>query len=325
MRVLVTGMGSELGTRVANLFEEDPRFSSVVGIDSDPPRRRTTRAEFHMLDPTDPADAAELGQVVREVDPTVLVHLAVYEPGARLGAAGAQAGTDAFARATFRSLMASQSLEHVVVRSGTEVYGRGRGAPERPDEDAPCAPTSPYGRSLQAVELLAGDLGRHLGIPVAALRLAPVVGPHVPSPLGRHLRLPLVPISARPPAPFSVLHQVDAAEAVVAATHRRHDGPVNVVGPGAVTGWQAVQLGGHIPVPTLAAGWIVARLAGELQGAPLPPHVIELLVRGRRADGSLAADALGFEPTRSTRATIAELHDWAPVTHLRHGQEVPAA
>jgi UDP-glucose 4-epimerase len=323
--VLITGMGSELGTRVTNLFEADPRFSSIVGIDADPPRRRTTRAEFHMLAPSDPADAAELGQVVREVDPTVLVHLGVYEPGARLGSAGAAAGTDAFARATFRSLMTAPSLEHVVVRSGTEVYGRGRGAPEHPDEGAPCAPTSPYGRSLLEVERLAGDLGRHLDVPVASLRLAPVVGPHVPSPLGRHLRLPLVPISGRSLAPFSVLHQVDAAAAIIAATHHRHDGPVNVVGPGAVTGWQAAQLGGHLPVPTLGAGWLVARLTGELQGAPLPPHVVELLVRGRRVDGSHAAGALGVEPTRSTRDTIAELHDWAPVTHLHHDGHVVAA
>ncbi len=117
------------------------------------------------------------------------------------------------------------------VRSGLEVYGRGRGRPVVPAEDAPLAPTSPYGRTCLEVETLAAALVRRLGIPVAALRLAPVVGSHVPSPLGRVLRLPLVPVPALADPAFVLLHQEDAARAMVEAVMRSVDGPVNVVGP----------------------------------------------------------------------------------------------
>jgi UDP-glucose 4-epimerase len=318
MRVLLTGMGSELGTRVTTLLEADPAVDRIVGIDADPPRRRIGRAEFHLLDPVDTADAVELGQVVADADPTVLIHLAVYEPDARLRPHGARVGTEAFARATRRALAWCRSLEHVVLRSGVEVYGRGRGAPAVPDEEAPVAPTSPYGRSLAAVEHDAAEIGPRAGATVTVLRCAPIVGPHVPSPLGRHLRLPVVAVGALPTSRFSVLHQADAAAAIVAAAHARHDGPLNVVGPGSVNPWEAARLGGGIPVPTLGLGWVGARVGGEALGAPLPDHVVELLTRGRRADGDRVGAALGWSPTRTTRDVIGELHDWAPVTHL-HG------
>ena len=96
-------------------------------------------------------------------------------------------------------------------------------------------PRTPYGRSLLEVEsIVAGVRLRH-GVPVCALRYAPVVGPHVPSPVGRLLRLPVVPVPAFADPPFSLLHPDDAAEAMVAAIDRRYDGPLNVVGPGAAT------------------------------------------------------------------------------------------
>jgi nucleoside-diphosphate-sugar epimerase len=53
MRVLVTGMGGELGTRVAMLLEAHRDVEAVVGIDVEPPRRHLRRAEFHRVDPRD--------------------------------------------------------------------------------------------------------------------------------------------------------------------------------------------------------------------------------------------------------------------------------
>ena len=46
-RVLITGMGGELGTRVAQLIEQRSWAGEVVGVDFVPPRRRLRRAVFH--------------------------------------------------------------------------------------------------------------------------------------------------------------------------------------------------------------------------------------------------------------------------------------
>ena len=81
-RVLVSGMGGELGSLVASLLEAEPWVGSLLGIDDDPPRRRLRRSEFHLIEPS---DRQRIVDVVTAFDPHVLVHLAVWEPDARAG------------------------------------------------------------------------------------------------------------------------------------------------------------------------------------------------------------------------------------------------
>jgi UDP-glucose 4-epimerase len=207
-------------------------------------------------------------------------------------------------------------VESVVVRSGIEVYARGRGTVAVPDETVALGPRSDFGRSLARVEWRAGSAAA-AGAVVTVLRLAPVIGPHVPSPLGRYLRLPVVPFNALADPSFSVVHHEDAARAVVTALLARRPGTFNVVAPGAVTVSQAARLGGRIPLPLAGPGWLVARRLADLAGAPVPDHLVELLGRGRTADGSRAESVLGIVPATSTREVVRLVHEWAPVTHLR--------
>lgn len=313
MRVFVTGMGGELGTRVTHLLEARDDIDDILGIDDDPPRRRLQRAEFVRVDFR---DRRRLVSVVEEFGPQLVVHLGVLEPHARFSPGVAERGTEQVARAVLGAAARCSSIERMVVRSGVEVYGRPRGGPFRPDETVAPQPTSPFGRSLLGVEQLAAHAARTAGVPVATLRFAPLVGPHFPSPLGRLLRLPLVPFDPLTDLPFSVLHQEDAAGAVLAAVDSGYDGAVNVVNPGVVTASQAARIGGRAVIPLIGPGWWTARFVAELLSAPLPAHVQELLVRGRTADGSLAAEALGFAPQRSTRKVVEELYEWASVTYL---------
>ena len=147
--------------------------------------------------------------------------------------------------------------------------------------------------------------------------MATIAGSHVPSPLGRVLRLPAVPVPALADPVFQLLHADDAARSMVAGAARRHDGPLNVVGPGAASVWQAVRLGGRIPMPIAGPMWSVAAQAVELAGAPAPPHVLELLTKGSAADGSRAVDVLGLGDLRCTHEVCTELFEWATVTPLR--------
>jgi UDP-glucose 4-epimerase len=314
VRVLVSGMGGELGSRVATMLETQAWVSAIAGLDLDPPRRRLRSADFHRIEPRDRRRTEAL---VAEFDPHVVLHLGVYEPHARANPGHAASLTHNASLHVLGSAVRAPSLQLLVVRSGIEVYGRRRGAPTRPDERAELAPTSPWGRSLAEMEDLACRAGNAAGVPVTRLRLAPVVGPHVPSPLGRYLRLPLVPVSLLADPAFSVLHMEDAARALVAAAERRHDGPVNVVAPGAVTATQAARLGGNLPLPLVGFEWPLTRLITAAAGAPVPDHVLELVHRGRTADGSRALELIGFEPALTTPEVVRNLHDWATVTHLR--------
>jgi UDP-glucose 4-epimerase len=314
VRVLVTGMGGEIGIRVTNLLERDHNINDVLGVDIDPPRRRMHRAEFRRVDPR---DRRKLVRIVRDFEPTAVVHLGVYEPNARAGPDLARSLTHEFTLAALGAAADSRSLDRIVVRSGIEVYGRARGAATRPDESVAPAPTSGFGRSLLEVELAAREAADSADASLTLVRCAPIVGPHMSSPLGRLLRLPVVPTGALSDPPFSLLHQDDAAEAFVRALDRKYDGPLNVVGRGVVTAAQAARLGGRIVFPVVGPQWLAARAIAELLGAPLPDHVQELLVRGRSADGSLAATVLGLDDCTSTFEIVQDLYEWASVTYLK--------
>jgi UDP-glucose 4-epimerase len=307
-------MGGELGTRVAQLLEIDRDVEEIAGVDVDPPRRRLRRAEFHRINPRDRTRSVAF---VRAFDPDVVVHLGIYEPNARTGPRSAADRTRAGSISVLGAAAECPSLRAIVVRSGIEVYGRRRGCATVPDEDVARDPTSPFGTSLSEVEDIAVSAGWAADVPVTLLRMAPVIGPHVPSPLGRYLRMaPIVPISAFADPTFSLVHQEDAVAAVIAATSTPYDGALNVVGSGAVTAFQAVRLGGRIPLPILGPELRLIRPVAELLGSPVPPHVLEVLHRGRTADGALANEVLGIRP-RSTVAVVKDLYEWATVTHLR--------
>ena len=148
--------------------------------------------------------------------------------------------------------------------------------------------------TLADIESTARDIGRRIGVPVAAVRLGSVLGPHVPSPLGRLLRMPFVPFSVLADPPFAVVEDVDCATAFVAAAERRLDEPVNVLANGAITTLQAIRRGGRIPVPLVGPDWRFAKIVSGLAGAPIPDHVLETLHRGRLADNGRMRELVGF-------------------------------
>lgn len=310
---MVTGMGGDLGSRVANLLEAQPWVAQLVGIDADPPRRRMKRATFHRIDV---ADHDRTVETITAVDPHVLVHIAVWEPFSRATPSRARQLTDLATTSVLGAAAECRSLESIVVRSGLEVYGREHGAPTRPDESADVRPTSDYGRTLARIERTARSVGERVGVSVAAIRMGTVLGPHVPSPLGRVLRMPVVPFSVLADPPFAVVEDVAVAWAFVAAAERRLGEPVNVVGNGAITALQAARRGRRVPVPLVGPEWRLARAISGIFGAPIPDHVVETLHRGRLADNSRMTELLGFTPDTSTVETIDKLYAWPTVIRI---------
>jgi UDP-glucose 4-epimerase len=306
-------MGGELGSLVASMLEAEPWVGSLLGIDNDPPRRRLRRAEFHRIEPS---DRTRIVDVVTKFNPHVLVHLAVWEPDARVETARARELTDAAAVAVIGAAAECPALESIVVRSGIEIYGRARNSLTRPDESVAARPTTEFGTMVERLERCARDAASRIGVAVGSLRLAPVLGPHVPSPLGRLLRQPAVPFSALADPPFTVVEDRDAARAFVAAAQRRVDEPVNVVGPGAITALQAISRGRRLPVPLVGPEWSIIRRLSHALGAPIPGHVMEVMHRGRLADGSHAADVLGLLPSTSTATVIDRLYRWETVVRV---------
>ncbi len=304
---------------MANLLEDEPWVGALEGIGTDPPRGRLRRAVFHRI------VAGQHDRTVEEItrfNPHVVVHVGVWEPFSRATPKNARQLTDDAATSILGAAAECRALESIVVRSGIEVYGRRRGSVTRPDEQVTPDPTSEYGRTLLEIEQTANGIGARIGVAVGSLRLATVLGPHVPSPLGRLLRMPAVPFSALADPPFAVVHQHDAASAFVAAARARIDEPLNVVAPGAITAYQAIRRGHRVPVPIVGPQWQLARGAAYLAGAPVPDHVLEMLIRGRLAANHRARDVIGFAPTTTTSDVIEQLYGWPSVIHTPSNRAV---
>lgn len=320
-RVLVSGAGGQLGSLVTSLLEAEPWVGEIAGIDVDPPRRRLRKAAFHRIDPHDRHKVVE---VVTAFNPHVLVHLSVWEPDARASPASAKHLTDASAVGVLGGAAECPALEHIVVRSGIELYGRSRDSLTRPAEDAPIRPTTMFGEMVANIEHVAADAASRAGVALTALRLAPVLGPHVPSPLGRLLRLPVVPFSLLADPAFAVVLEADAAHAFVRAAKDTVDGPLNIVGPGAITALQAIVRGRRIPLPLFGPEWEITRRLTHALGAPVPEHVMEALHRGRLADGERCKQVLGWSPPTTTSQIIDRLYEWPSIVRVppQHQWEV---
>ncbi len=319
-RVFVSGVGAELGTLVASMLEAEPWVGALAGVDADPPRRRLPLTTFHRISP-DQHD--RIVDTVTRFNPHVLVHIGVWEPDARASPRKAKELTDQAATSVIGAAAECPALQHLVVRSGIEIYGRGRNALTRPDETAPLRPTSEWGRMVAEIEHIAARVSARVGVSVGAVRLAPVLGPHVPSPLGRMLRNPVVPYSVLADPPFAVIKDHDAARAIVAAARVGLAQPVNVVASGAITCLQALRRGHRVPFPLIGPDWQVAKALSYVFGSPIPDHVAEVLHRGRLADNGRMAELLGVEPESTTSDVIDQLYGWPSV--IRRPARVAAA
>jgi UDP-glucose 4-epimerase len=319
-RVFVSGVGGELGTLVARMLEDEPWVGSLAGIDADPPRRRLQRTTYHRLSPD---DHDQIVDTITDFNPHVLVHVGVWEPDARASPKAAGVLTEQAATSILGAAAECRALESIVVRSGIEIYGRGKGSLTRPAENAPIRPTSEYGHTLADIEAIAASVANRVGVTVGAVRLASVFGPHIPSPLGRLLRMPAVPFSAPTDPPFAVIEHNDAARAIVAAARNQLAEPVNVVASGAITALHAIRRGRRIPVPVFRSQWLLAGRLSHMLGAPIPDHVAETLTRGRLADNGRMEELLGITADVSTVEVIDHLYHWPSV--VRRPARVPAA
>ncbi|MBM3730988.1 MAG: NAD-dependent epimerase/dehydratase family protein [Actinobacteria bacterium] len=312
-KVLVTGCGGELGSLATAMLEEESWVGRILGVDVDPPRQRLRRTDFRRIALN---RTAAVSQIILDFDPHVIVHLGVWEPNARLSPDEAERTTSDVARAVFDAAHQAPSLEAVVVRSGLEVYGTRSHAPLTPTDTTTPAPASRFGRMLQFLERQAADLRAARGITVANLRLASVLGAHVPSPLGRLLRLPAVPFFLPSDPPFTVVEDNDAALAFRLAASHRFDGAINIAARGTTTSRRAALRGRRIPVPVVGPGWWVTEKVANLAGAPVPDHVLEMLQHGRLAHTGDNANLIKFTPRLSTHEVIERLYEWPSIIRV---------
>lgn len=305
-RVLVTGLATFWGGRLAQALEDDPDVDVIVGLDTREPRVRLERTEFVRTDES----YSILARLVRatKVD-TVLHAFLVVDSGSpearRLHEINVIGTMNLCAAVT----APGARVDTVVVKSSTVVYGA---AAEDPTLFAETTPRSRpmrhrIERSLAEVEQYVHDLALdHPDVAVSLLRFSNVVGPDIATSLTRLLECPMVPSIGGFDPRFQLVHEHDVVRSLRFAMDRRLRGTFNVAGDGLLPWSEIVAFTGkpRLPLPPVATA--EAALALRVLGCPpLTPELHGLLRYGRGVDTSAFRRA-GFRYEYDTAGAVAD-------------------
>jgi UDP-glucose 4-epimerase len=285
-RVLVTGLGSFWGGRVAQALEADPTVDIIIGLDTDEPTVPLERTEFV------PADQSYsiLSRIVQATRVDTVLHTFLVVDSTR---ATGQQLHEQNVIGTMNLLAAAgaagSSVRHVVVKSSTLVYGSSSRDPTWYGEDTPrAAPArTRVERSLLEAESYVHDFATdNPHVLVTLMRFANVVGTDIVTPITKALRLPLVPCVLGFDPQLQFVEEDDVVRSIEYVTREAIGGAYNVAGDGRLP-WSEVAAICHkrlAPMPPIATGLATAPLA--LLGVELPPELLDLLRFGRGVDNA---------------------------------------
>jgi UDP-glucose 4-epimerase len=304
VRVLVTGLGTFWGSRIAQRLEQQPDVELVVGVDTREPRLPLTRTEFVKAD----ASYDILRRMVRatQVDTVLHTHLEIDSTSVssrRLHEVNVIGTMNLLAAAAAEG----GSVRSVVLKTSTLVYGSNFDDPYffRETTRRTRQPTTPVERSLLEVDDLVADFAEdHPDIAVTSMRFANVLGDDVSTVFSRMLRMPAVPEVFGFDPRLQFVHEDDVSRALEHAVVSGTRGTFNVAGPGTITWSEACRLVGkrRLAMPPLCTGSAAAPLR-LLRIVDIPPEVLSLLRYGRGVDTD-AFVATGFAYGFTTPAAV---------------------
>ena len=305
--VLVTGVSRDIGRRFARAAATDPSIDRVIGVDVVPPRGDIGDVSFVRADIRNPV----IAKVLAKEDVDTVVHMSVIATPGSAGGRGTMKELNVIG--TMQLLAACQrasSVERLVVKSTTTVYGAGPRDPAMFTEDMgpKRLPSSGYAKDVYEVEgYVRGFARRRPDVAVTTIRAANVIGPHVVSPITGYFRLPVVPSVLGFDPRLQFLHEDDLLAVLQHAVVSGIPGTFNVAGDGVLVLSQAIR---RLGKPTVALpGFAVGRLGATLRQARVSdfsPEQLGFLTYGRGVDTTRMRTQLGFEPERTTAEAFAD-------------------
>lgn len=302
-RVLITGVSNPLGAEVARRLAS--QVPTLFGCDVADPVSAVEAMDFVHTD----TRHAVIGKLVRRLHIDTVVHMAVKVDSHSDDRTAHETNVIGTMNVLTGCAGPSSPVRRLVVKSSQAVYGASPADPSFLTEDVAGSDRRAYGlkRDLLEMEQLTQEFSlRTPGCKVTILRLGYRVSEGTT--LGQYLSLPIVPTFAGFDPRLQLLHEDDAAEAIVRSTVTGHEGVFNVAGDGIVLVSQAIGIMGGKAAPVLPFyGRWIGRLALRAIGVDLPGHLADVLTFGSVADCSRLARTFGWRPAFNTRAVMESL------------------
>jgi UDP-glucose 4-epimerase len=302
-RVLVTGLGTFWGGRVAQALEADPSVEVIVGLDTRAPNIELERTEYVRCD----ENYSILSRIVKATQVDTIVHTFLIVDSTQmrpktmheinvigtmnLFAAAAQAGS---------------AVRDVVVKSSTYIYGAAREDPVwfREEMERAHPPRTLVERNLEAVEGYVRDFAEdNPHVNVTLLRFSNVLGPGLETPISRALTLPVVPSVWGFDPRFQFVHEDDVIRSIMYVLDRHLPGIYNVAGDGLLPWTEVARIAGKKTFPIPPIGTSLVTMPLRRAGVKLPEELLDLLRFGRGVDNRRLKRS-GFDYEYTSAGTV---------------------
>lgn len=303
-RVLITGLATFWGGRVAQALEADPDVDVIVGLDRFEPTVQLERTEYVRSDES----YSILARIVKAARIDTIVHTFLVVDSTQMSSRTMHEINTIGTMNLFAAASAPGStVRDVVVKSSTLVYGADPRDPVWFSEETRRAtpPKSMVERTLLAVEGYVRDFAvDNPNVSVAVLRFSNVLGPDIDTPVSKLLALPLVPSVLGYDPRFQFVHETDVVRAILFALETQLSGVYNVAGDGLLPWSEVAGICGKrtFPLPPIGMGLVSGPLR-RLRVLDLPGELLELLHHGRGVDNRRLKQA-GFEYRFTSAGTV---------------------
>ena len=311
-RILITGLSTYWGGRLAQALEADGRIEALVGVDNEEPSVALERTEYVKVG----TQHALLRRVVEaaEIDTVVDTRLVVDSSTTTPGKAHENnvIGTMNILAACSG---AGSPVRKVVFKSSAHFYGCEQDDPAFFDESMgrPHRPGTSIERDVVEAEASIGDFAeKNPDVAVTVLRFANVLGPSVRTSHIGLFSLPAVPMILGFDPRYQFVHEDDVVHALEHAVGHDVPGIFNVAGDGVLALSEVAGLLGKPYAPILPP-WGTGLAAAALRrvGVRIPPEAMNQLRFGRGLDNR-RYKAAGFHYQHTSREAVLKLGE-----HLR--------
>ena len=311
-RILVTGLSSYWGGRLAQALEAFPEIDAIIGVDSREPTRELHRTEFVKVGTQHSliqriVSAADIDTVIDTrlvVDPITMPRAEAHENNVigTLNILAACTGPDS-------------PVRRLVVKSSAHWYGCAQDDPAFFTEEMNRSHPPKYAIERDIVEAeaaIADYAEKRSDTTVTVLRCANVLGPDVDTSHIRLFSLPGVPMILGFDPRYQFVHEDDVVHALEHAAMNDLPGIYNVGADGVLALSEVAGLLGKPPLPVLPP-WGTGLFVGPLKrlGFRVPEEMLNQLRFGRGLDNR-RFKATGFTYGYTSRETVLKLGE-----HLR--------